>query len=223
MALTFNDISKFLFKKLLGVSSTDKNREFFEEPYPGKQPVMAQDVWNESSLIPTTASPMLMNDNDVDGVVKIRKDLILVAVPGTSGAFYSPELVDAIPFNYGDGSYNYIIKNSLNQIIPFGLGDWIVDTASGVLTFYGTVPPNMPPKITFYKYIGTKGVGTENLFGTKKKIGPTESITNPQDFQYFIYGTMEIQGSFTNDGEVVVNTLYINNGTFINNGDLTII
>ena len=67
--------------------------------------------------------------------------------------------MDAIPFNFGDGSYNYTLKSNTDVSIAFGQGDWIVDPNVGVLTFYGTVPANMPPKITFYKYIGDKGVG----------------------------------------------------------------
>lgn len=158
MAISDSDLIKLLFKRLQSVSSTDPARQFFEEPYSARTPILSSDVWNQSDSIPVTASPSLVVDNDIDGVVQYKVDVVLTQVPGTNNAFYSTELVDAIPFNFGDGSYNYIIKNNLNQIIPFGLGDWIVDAAAGVLTFYGTLPSNMPPKITFYKYIGSKGV-----------------------------------------------------------------
>jgi hypothetical protein len=224
MAMSINDIAKLLFKKLLGVSSTAPSREFFEEPYPGRQAIMSQDVWNQSDQIPSSASGALVNDGDIDGVVQLRKNIALTAVPGTSGAFYSSLLIDAIPFNFGDGSYNYVLKNSLNQQIPFGLGDWIVDTASGVVTFYGTVPPNMPPNISFYKYVGTKGVGGgTSSIGTKKKIDTAEVLNVPVDYQYFVYGTLEVKGSVVNDGEVAVNTLYVNGGTITNNGTITLI
>ena len=82
----------------------------------------------------------------------------MLPVAGIDNAFYLLDLKDAIPFNFGDGSYNYQLKNNLNDSIPFGLGDWIVDNDAGVVTFYSTVPPNMPPRITFCKYIGLKGL-----------------------------------------------------------------
>lgn len=225
MAFNINDISSYLFKKLMGTSSTDVHRQFFEEPYLGRLPIFSSDVWNQSDMIPNTVPLGLTNDGDIQGVVEYKKDLILSAVPGAPGAFYSPLLIDAIPFNFGDGSYNYSIKNSIGQVISFGLGDWIVDGSSGVITFYGIVPPNMPPTITFYRYIGTKGVGSgsgNNVPGTKKKIGPTESIIVQANYQYFVYGTLELQGDLINSGEVAVGTLFINGGTFTNTGDLTL-
>lgn len=82
----------------------------------------------------------------------------MLPVAGIDNAFYLTDLKDAIPFNFGDGSYNYQLKNNINQVIPFGLGDWIVDNDAGVVTFYSTVPSDMPPKITFCKYIGLKGL-----------------------------------------------------------------
>jgi hypothetical protein len=81
----------------------------------------------------------------------------MTAVAGTTNSFYLASLKDSIPFNYGDGSYNYVIKSSTDTVIPFGQGDWIVNNAAGTLTFYGSVPSNMPPKISFYQYVGAKG------------------------------------------------------------------
>jgi len=66
-------------------------------------------------------------------------------------------------------------------------------------------------------------VGPLGKMGTLKKIGPTMDYTNPLDYQYFVWGTLELQGTLTNDGEVAVGVLYINGGTFNNNGDLTLI
>jgi hypothetical protein len=55
-----------------------------------------------------------------------------------------------------------LTKNDGTTIIPFGDGDWIVDNAAGVLRFYGTLPTGVsagsPPKISFFKYVGAKGV-----------------------------------------------------------------
>lgn len=199
MSLNTVTISKILFKKLYGKSSTSDAREFFEEPFNGKTPIFLDQIWTQSNLIPNSVPPSLINHDDIDGVVQYKKDVVLVPVTGTTNAFYSSELIDAIPFNTGDGSYNYTVKSNTNQIIPFGLGDWLVDGSAGVLTFYGSVPANMPPKITFYKYIGTKGnvltgatitsaPGDKNLTpnATVGDFQPTGlSISNePQDASY---------------------------------------
>ena len=157
MALTSAQIASLLFKQSVGKSSTNTNREFFEEPRDGRQIVFPTQVWQEAGDIPSTA-PTLAHLGE-SGVVRYYEDLSLTAVAGVPNSFFADELVDAIPFNFGDGSYNYTLKSNTDVAIAFGQGDWIVDPNVGVLTFYGTVPANMPPKITFYKYIGDKGVG----------------------------------------------------------------
>lgn len=155
MALTPTQIANILFKKLLGKGSTNDNRQFFEEPYPGRATILLNQVWADSDQIPTTV-PTLSADQII-GVVQRKVNVVLTAVAGTTNAFYSAQLVDAIPFNYGDGSYNYVVVDALGNSIPLGKNDWIVDGDAGTLTFYTGVPSNMPPKISFYKYVGTKG------------------------------------------------------------------
>jgi hypothetical protein len=157
MALNTDQKASKNFKKLIGKAETTTAREFYSEPYSGKPSVLADQIWAESDSIPTTA-PVLAADA-ISGVVQYKEDLVLTAVSGTSNAFYHADLVDAIPFYYGDGtSYLYTLKDSTGATIPAGSGDWIVDPDAGVLSFYGTVPANMPPKISFYKYVGIKGV-----------------------------------------------------------------
>lgn len=157
MALTVTQIANILFKKLQGVGSTSDSRQFFEEPYLGRSAVHNSQIWQESDDIPSTAPGGI--DGQVTGVVTRYIDKTLTAVAGTSNSFYHADLVDAIPFNFGDGTYNYEVKDSTSASIPFGSGDWVVDGDAGVLTFYGTVPSNMPPTISFYKYSGLKGGG----------------------------------------------------------------
>lgn len=157
MALSITDIANILFKSSVGKSSTNNARQFFEEPRDGRQFILPDQIWTEADLIPSTAPGG--SDQQITGVVQRWIDLTLTAVAGVGNAFSSDDLIDAIPFNFGDGSYNYEVKDSTDAAIPFGLGDWIVDPNTGTLTFYGTVPANMPPKISFYKYVGTKGVG----------------------------------------------------------------
>ena len=158
MALTTDQKTSKSFKKLQGTSETTTAKQFFEEAYLGRSSVFHQEqIWNQSEQIPISA-PVLV-DTTISGVVQYFENKVLAVVPGLTNSFYHDDLKDAIPFNYGDGSYNYTVRDSGGILIPFGMGDWIVDIEAGVLTFYGTVPANMPPMITFYKYVGTKGVG----------------------------------------------------------------
>ena len=155
MAFTASQIANILFKKLLGKGSTNDSRQFFEEPYAGRSTILLSQIWSDSDKIPTSA-PSLSADQ-ISGVVQHKIAVTLTPVAGTTNSFYSSQLIDAIPFNYGDGTYNYVVVDSTNATIPLGKNDWIVDGDAGVLTFYNGVPSNMPPKISFYKYVGTKG------------------------------------------------------------------
>lgn len=155
MALSAAQQALKLFKKLLGKSSTGLAFDFYEEAFNGRPAVLPSQVWQEADDIPSTAP------GATAGVVEYFVDQVLTAVGGTSNAFQHANLVDAIPFNFGDGtSYNYAVKDSMGSTIPFGQGDWVVDPDTGTLTFFGTVPANMPPTITYHKYVGTKGVGS---------------------------------------------------------------
>jgi hypothetical protein len=164
MALSPEQKSSRLFKKSLGAGETLLSRQFFEEPRLGSATVLPEQIWSEAGSIPSTA-PTLSNNGE-DGVVKYLELLELTHVAGSNNlSYFSSELIDAIPFNFGDGTYNYgLFKNNGTTIINFGEGDWLLDTSAGLLTFYGDLPSvvnaTSPPKISFYKYIGTKGLGT---------------------------------------------------------------
>ena len=156
MSLTTDQKATAAYKKDKGVADTNTNKRFFEEPVGGRVS-LASKTWAEDSLIPTTAPTL--EDGEVTGVVKKFVDLVLTPVPGSPDSFYHEDLKDAIPFNWGDGSYAYVIKNNGGTILPAGYNDVEVDNGSGILRFYGGAPLNMPPKITFYKYVGKFGAG----------------------------------------------------------------
>ena len=98
--------------------------------------------------------------------------LSLVAVnPGVSYRYNANNsqtnlLSDSIPFNYDvTGSYAITVKDSANNTILSSdtTYPWIFDPDSGYLTFVGSSTlTNSPPKMTFYRYEGTFGVGTES-------------------------------------------------------------
>jgi len=170
MALSTTQIASRLFKKFLGAGETIVSRQFFEEPRLGRDLVYTNQVWSQSDLIPNTA-PVLVSGASA-GVVQYFQKQTLSHVSGSIDlAYYSPNLIDSIPFNFGDGTYNYqLYKNDGTTAIAFGEGDWLVDNTAGLLTFYGTLPSGvssaLPPKISFYKYVGTKGFGAGSGIGT---------------------------------------------------------
>ena len=215
MALTPTQKSSRLFKKLMGVSETSIDREFFEEPY-----LSLDEIWAQQNLIPNTAP--VLSDGEISGVVQYYENKNMSVISGTADAFYLDILKDAIPFNYGDGSYNYILKNNLDEIIPFGQGDWIIDNISGVLYFYNGNSGNMPPKITFYKYVGTKGitVGTSltpytEVFIVDSTIisdGYIDLLNTPStyDHLFIMYNGLILEEGVTEDFTVLVNRIIFN-------------
>lgn len=72
-------------------------------------------------------------------------------------------LKDIVPITIGNGSYKISLYDKDNNDIFYN-GKWFVDSYSGILTFFSNLPTNVssndPPKITFYKYVGKKGLNT---------------------------------------------------------------
>lgn len=175
MAFTQSSQVDIIFKKFITNQSTvDNSKQFFEEPYSSRKEVILSDIWLQSDQIPSTAAT-------VSGVVQMIT-ATLSYFAGTKGGFRSSSLTDIIPFNYGDGtSYVYkLYRNNGTTEISQGVGDWLFDNNSGVLTFYsgvsagnGTVldgngvtivTSSLPPVLRAWRYIGKKGV-IPNLSG----------------------------------------------------------
>jgi hypothetical protein len=87
----------------------------------------------------------------------------------TTGATGSFDRVtqDIIPFNYDPaGSYLYNLYRNNGTEISFGAGEWIIDSANGIVTFYeyddisSDVTEVDPPLLSFYRYVGSKGFDT---------------------------------------------------------------
>jgi hypothetical protein len=168
MAITQQQIAERLLKKSQGVAETNYPlgvRGIGEEAIPTYNLVVPDNIWAEGNLIPTIP-PTLANGGEI-GVVKYYDKLLLsVTDGGTNVSFKSPELVDAISSRFGFG-YNFKIFNNAGTVQIFK-GDWLVDSESGTLIFYNpgaaeaSVNAANPPRITFYKYIGKKGVDINN-------------------------------------------------------------
>jgi len=195
-------ISARLFKKDLSTGDTSTARQFFEEPFSSGALVKPSQILSQFNEVPGTA-PIGMVHDEIIGVVQRKIDVVLGQVPGTTNSFQNDALKDAIPFNHSDGSYNYEIKDNLDNPLFFGQGDWVVDTVAGILIFYGSVPPNMPPKISFYKYVGDKGTGSQTYyivpdFVTRDAIPPVDRREGTMCYVQFAGDTFQLQGGIDN-------------------------
>jgi hypothetical protein len=83
---------------------------------------------------------------------------------GLSGT-YNRVAQDIIPFNFDtNGSYLFNLYRTDGTEISYGFGEWFIDNTGGIVTFYdyasisSQVYESSPPLISFYKYIGSKGL-----------------------------------------------------------------
>jgi hypothetical protein len=168
MAYSTDQLADLLFKKVLaGKATTDTNKAFFEEAINSRKAILSDDIWNQSGLIPTTA-PVLAPDG-ISGVVQYKQNVALVPIPGTNS--FTTGITDIIPFNFGDGSYNYILRDGNSDPIAPGTADWLLDPESGVVTFFdggatfSTIIATGTLTLTVYRYVGTKGVSGGTVGG----------------------------------------------------------
>ena len=127
------------------------------------------------ALEATTSHP---NNNNSDGSG---------GADGTSGT-YNRITQDSVPFNFDPlGSYEIKLYKASGAEIPFGSsgGEWILDYETGVVTFYeysniSGVNESNPPLISFYRYVGEKGVGmslvNKSIFDAGDKTGTGDDI-----------------------------------------------
>lgn len=119
--------------------------------------VLMQYIWTDSNLIPST--PPVVSDP----LIQIYTDLSLVYEPGTN-SFSHPSFVDIIPPAAGIG-YKVVVKTYDDQIIPDNWRGMKIFYDCGKVDFEGglteegslKVSATKPPKVSFYRYLGTKG------------------------------------------------------------------
>lgn len=184
--------SNLIYKRHIGVADTRSSRDFYEEAIKSSFYVRPDQLLMYGDQIPREDNPsglakiralkngevygFTKSEGEEIGVVKYYEDYPLQAIDaGTDNAFKLVQDVDGeevqirniIPFNYCSDVYNYSLKTSEGKKIYFGVGDWVLDINSGVLTFYGDVPPgvdhNNPPKVSFYQYIGGNGFRQDTI------------------------------------------------------------
>lgn len=169
------------------MGTTRANREFFEEALQSSLVVRPENIWSYIDKIPTDGpSVQKIKENKIFTwhksetepavpLVKYYDKYQLTAVDaGTNNSFIIVDddikeqengpvaVTGIIPFNFAEDFYSYelYMPDGKTQI-PFGVGDWIVDIHSGILTFFGEVPEGIdaahPPLLSFFKYTGSKG------------------------------------------------------------------
>jgi hypothetical protein len=159
MGLTTDRKADKSYKLSKGVAQTSTQRASYEETHPVSLRVFPSQIWLEASLIQPVAPGGA--DGDINGVVKRVIDLVLTQEAGKPNAWYNTELVDAIdPERFG-ASYLIVLKRNDGTTVPPGSGNYEVDVDAGVVTFDDSyVPTGAPLKISFYKYVGAKGVSS---------------------------------------------------------------
>ena len=140
-------------------------------------------------------------------------------------SFYHNLLEDSIPYNYDHkGSYLYELYKKNNSKINYTEGDWIVDNESGILSFYNIisgVDNNNPPKITFYKYNGNKGLypltfSSNNLINIKSNLTINENLDIKKNV--IIDNNLYVKNNLNIDNNLIVkNNLDVNKDLSVNN------
>jgi len=142
-----------LFKKIAaGVSNSNPDTPYFEQPITGRSFVDLSQIWIDSNKIPTVAQ-------EVPNVVKYLSVVQLTPINGFPLSYWFGVPKRIIPFNYGDGtSYSYVLQTGGGDPIFSGANEWYLDPDTGVLTFMDGNPPGVdpsnPPYISCYEYIG---------------------------------------------------------------------
>lgn len=178
-----------LFKNFKGWGSTHEKREVFEELYRAFNSISTGSVLTYGDLLPRVETdqyfqqvknlPYSEPDNlithressynkEVPLIKKMRVKLTAIS-PHCDDAFAvlvdGEQVKNIIPFDYSDtGIYNYTLETAAGKPIPFGVGDWMLDVNSAILTFNNGVPEGVTgentPYLTFYQYVGPVGERT---------------------------------------------------------------
>lgn len=177
-----SEILNYLFKKSFGIPNTIpysdyandsagafnstpaiKNKYIYAQPIPDTAPsdLTTDGSWTVGTRQTSTSYPYLVYYTNVP-MTSINGNQSF-ACYDTNGILFSN---NGIPYFYGDGSsYNIILTANDTTILYFGqisYGSWLMDTDSGVLTFYddvtaATVDAANPPIISFWRYEGLTG------------------------------------------------------------------
>lgn len=171
-----------IFGNLINSRSNLLNQNFFRDSISNSLPPFFQSFTlddNNNNIIGS-----LIGKTDSTNTIKKFVKLPMHYIPGSkitdsnsniiAISFYLNLLEDSIPYNFDpNGSYNYNLYRydpTTYSYIELNVNEshWILDNDTGVLTFYSSINSNIPiaqhitttspPYISFYKYIGGKGL-----------------------------------------------------------------
>lgn len=148
--------------------------QVFRQTIPSTRPTTG---WDIQTNLPGNMSPGDTSTHD-SAVLKYYYKWELEKVTNGNDMAYKAKdengqnpLAGSIPFNLDSaGGYGLRLFRRTNGApgsrIYDGTGDWVVDPDAGVLTFYeyadvsAYVSENNPPYLSFYRYVGEKGLGS---------------------------------------------------------------
>ena len=149
------------FKTLINKVTTDSSGKYwYNEISAGTLNVHTNEIWaDQVNSDPSQAI--------IDGVVELRTLMVLTwdnSVPNNQ-CYYAYEsgnrLMDWVSTKYSDAYTVHLYDNNNNEIFTTDASQWFFDYQTGILTFNGSTSSFAKPfKVTGYRYIGTKGVGT---------------------------------------------------------------
>ena len=148
--------AKLLAKK----SNTDIFRNSYEEINTSGIHIEPKDILLLYSLIPPEA-PETNQYSVAYGTVNtpiIEKVEITLEPNALGNVFKHDSLKNVISHDFGNG-YQWVLKDANNDIIPFGLNQWTIDSYAGILNFYKGFPSGYTTPITFigWRYCGPVG------------------------------------------------------------------
>jgi uncharacterized membrane protein YcaP (DUF421 family) len=240
------------------------SRDIFIEEVPLEAPISIYNLDNSGAWIDSSGALPSVNSSNTfsqvypDSKLEFYKNIELTAVPGSnSRVWYKLDasnnniLQDTINFKFDDINSTYLMRTKYNNgavyvnnpINSYPLF-WVLDNQSGYLQFYSTTAqlsananiPTNPPRISFFKYVGKKGLLNLDISGQQQVVdisGLDVDISNIQinlnNLNRMILpdGYVDISGGSPWDlcGNEVVRTYYqyTRGNTFIGHNNLPIL
>lgn len=147
------------WKLSLDSALTSVNKEFFEEQYSTGRTVHANDIWKET--IDSDPAQAVS-----DGVAQTYQELVLeedLSVAGRKAWIAKSggvRLQDWISPRFGQSYTIQLFDQDGNQIYTTDACNWVFDYKAGILILENSHATATGFKITGYRYVGDKGVGS---------------------------------------------------------------
>ena len=240
------------FRSITNIFSRDINIE----EIPSQAPLSIFDLDNSNNWVDSASGAPSLNSGQSfadlypDSNINFYKNVTLTAVPGSNSRVWryidssgNNLLQDTINFKFDDINSTYLMRvkfdngsgytnNAINSFPLF----WVMDNQSGYLQLYQTTVllasqaniPTNPPKMSFYKYIGKKGLTNLDISGQQQvsDISGVANKINALNRMILPDGYVNIPGTdYDLCGNEVVRTNYTYNrqNMFVGYGNLPIL